>query len=538
MRSASLLIAFVAAVCLASTARAQNVFSPVPGTSPSVFVPVAPPGYVSRGGTNMPSDLNSPNDRKCTSTAWEYTVPAGVNWLRITATGGMGTPTAITMNLEPRAPARLGVNRPSGGTGLGATVQGIIPVTPGQKLYVLPASNGGAGSHEWVDKSGAYHAPYGWGFPNAGVGNRPGGGASLVSTIAAVRPPDDGQGTHPWCYIPPANLLVAAGGGGGEGQDGASAGMVYIAGGSGGSAGLVSETASAGGNGSGPAGGGGGGGGSQTAGGAVGTHPDFSGSEARSDGFYLLGSNNGGLGGAGGAGYYGGGGGGGCGPFSGSGGGGGGSSWITPTAQQVQAALDGTASPGVIIEPMAVSYPMNVAITGTGTVTSSDSTLSCSKPACTAYEAENASVTFTAVAGANSAFQGWAGDCSSAGMSLTCTLKSGPLVGTPQGGFYPRTAAARFGAVALYQLTVSFSSSNPANTGLTVNYGTSKATVAANQTLTLQLPANTAIQIGGVMMTSPYQLQVGQMPSTGKLPLAFPLTAATNVSVTSTIWQP
>src|ERR1700689_263557 len=200
-----------------------------------------------------------------------FTVPAGVTSVEVLAIGGRGG----------------NASKPGG---VAAQVTGIVPVTPGQPLYV---EVGGNGASEGFGGAG--------GFNGGGQGAGGGGGASDVRTspLASGLSPDD--------------RLIVAGAGGGGGAEGS------LIGGTGGAAGEPGESVSNQGGGAGTSSGGGAGGsggctngssGQLGAGGNAGSPCQFSG-------------------GGGGGGYYGGGGGGSG--LSIDGGGGGGGSSLVPT---------------------------------------------------------------------------------------------------------------------------------------------------------------------------------------------------------------
>ncbi|HEX3099147.1 MAG TPA: tectonin domain-containing protein [Usitatibacter sp.] len=297
-------------------------------------------------GANYPANMPCPTD--------VYTVPPGVNYVRITATGGTGRDGEkqnVISNLGlvggeasghgdsggAASPGFADVNPGHGGRG--ATVTGTFPVTPGQHLYVVTGVNGSdsyQNSGEWSLVGG---------FPGGGAGQTAGAGFSMVALQQPQRTlPNDPN----YCFVPPSTILVIAGGGGGGGMAGGAGG-----GGSGGDAGLVGQPAGSGTAGGGALSGGGGGGGTQSAGGFVGSHPGC-GSEGRYAGSYLRGSDNDGAGGSGGGGYYGGGAGGGgdCVLETGNGAGGGGSSYAAPSATAVTSAIDTHMNPSVVIQPM------------------------------------------------------------------------------------------------------------------------------------------------------------------------------------------
>jgi hypothetical protein len=279
-----------------------------------------------------------------------YTVPAGINYVKITATGGSGLgsnavnvwATLVAVGGMATGHGDQSLGSPSwanvnGGTGgHGASVSGIFPVKPGQQLYVVAGEQAALGQNS---SRGVFSS----GFPGGGWGYQNGGGFSMVATQAPAKQSDPN-----YCYVPTTALLVVAGGGGGAGSAGTGG-----SGGSGGDAGLLGKSAGGGGSGGGAWGGGAGGGGTQNGGGSVGSHPGC-GSELRGNGSYLRGSDDRGGGGAGGGGYFGGGGGGGgdCFMDTGAGGGGGGSSYIHPTALSPESHLDTTYLSGVVIQPM------------------------------------------------------------------------------------------------------------------------------------------------------------------------------------------
>jgi hypothetical protein len=142
-------------------------------------------------------EVQCPETRTFASTGAEqtYVVPAGVEHLKITATGAHGG---------------YG-DGPVGAGGRGARVQAVVAVTPGQQLYVLVGSDGTWWQDDNVvgDQAGGFNG--GGAAPDyAGSG----GGASDVRTVSASSP-----GTL-------ASRLVVAGGGGGGGgsQPGGDAG--------------------------------------------------------------------------------------------------------------------------------------------------------------------------------------------------------------------------------------------------------------------------------------------------------------------------
>jgi hypothetical protein len=239
-----------------------------------------------------------------------YVVPAGVSEVQVLAIGAKGG-----------APSAFGSEQ----GGYGAVANALVPVSPGQTLYVEVGEDGGFG-----------------GGGNAGSG----GGSSDVRTCsaAAMSCPDGVTSLG-------SRLVVAGGGGGAGGSGGASAAIVAALiynerGGDGGNAGPAAQEGGDGVSAAGAAGGDGGGAGSASEGGAIGAGgsggtASGSAGAAGSQGFGGTGGAGGtheGAGGGGGGGYYGGGGGGGSGyesggPSSGGGGGGGaGSSFIEGAA--------------------------------------------------------------------------------------------------------------------------------------------------------------------------------------------------------------
>lgn len=271
------------------------------------------------GGSSMPqtnseaandlSALKSSKTFKYTGKEQTFKVPAGVTQLAVVALGGEGA--GFSVYPSTAAPGRPG------------RVYAIIPVHPGEKLYVFV---GGSGTHGGFNGGGAggsndYNGSY--------TGN-PGGGAS------DVRKGGDTINDR---------IIVAAGGGG---AGNAVRAYNYSFGGNGG--GLAGRPGGAGSSDS----GGGGGGGTQRQGGSggaggpgCGTSCGDKGQPGENGALGVGGGGGGGAsndfytagGGGGGGGYYGGGGGGGggnqsCYRYCGSqsGGGGGGSSYVEPSA--------------------------------------------------------------------------------------------------------------------------------------------------------------------------------------------------------------
>jgi hypothetical protein len=251
---------------------------------------------------------------KYTGARQQFTVPAGVNWLTVVALGAAG--------------AGQKRSHDQGGVARGGRVYAIIPVQPGEKLYVYV---GGQGS-----TTGGFNGGGNPGSDPSQPGGYGGGGASDVRYGGDLR----------------LDRVLVAGGGGGQGAGVFSQDPF---GGKGGGA-------TGGSGGSDPSGyaGGAGTGGTQTQGGLGGVggyafgspqngapgNPGALGSGGSGgDGGYNpspSGYNDGGGGGGGGGGYYGGGGGGGGSAAFASlygapgGGGGGGSSYIEPSAKKFQ----------------------------------------------------------------------------------------------------------------------------------------------------------------------------------------------------------
>ena len=205
----------------------------------------------------------------------QYTVPARISAVTITAIGAIGSE-----------------YYDSGPAGLGASVTATVPVTPGETLYV---EVGGSGFTE--------------DFDGGGTGNGSGGGASDVRTCSLSSCSLSSDDTR----------LVVAGGGGGAGgpaglyedQAGGNAGDVSVVGAGNAACGYGCDQ---------PAGNGGFEG---TAGGLLGGGPSFGGDQDSDGSLGQGGSGYSDDGGGGGGGYFGGGGGG-----YGAGGGGGSSYWI------------------------------------------------------------------------------------------------------------------------------------------------------------------------------------------------------------------
>jgi hypothetical protein len=242
---------------------------------------------------------------KYTGSEQTFKVPTGVKQLTVVARGGEG--------------AGFSVYPSTGTPGRPGRVSAIIPVRPGEKLYVFV---GGSGTDGGFNGGGTGGFNTSRGYP----GNA-GGGASDVRV--------GGTGV--------LDRIIVAAGGGGAGQ----AILTYDTDYGGNGGGLVGKPG--GGGGSSGVGGGGGQGGTQSAGGAGGSggstysgclrgHSGGGGDLGLGGNGGNGGGNNAGGGGGGGGGYYGGGGGGGAGanyycsfPVQG-GGGGGGSSYVEPSA--------------------------------------------------------------------------------------------------------------------------------------------------------------------------------------------------------------
>jgi hypothetical protein len=269
------------------------------------------------GGSSIPqANDNTPSDVAATknSTTFKYTggeqtfrVPKGVSQLTVVAHGGEGAGFSTYPSTDtPGRPGR---------------VYAIIPVSPGEKLYVFV---GGSGTHGGFNGGGT------GGTPSSSYGNYPGNPGGGASDVRA-----GGTGI--------LDRIIVAAGGGGAGQSNVSYGSDY--GGNGG--GEVGKMGAGGGGASSPDGGGGGGGTQREggAGGAAGYSYSSGRGKPGGGGTLGLGGNGGdsicdvaGGGGGGGGGYYGGGGGGGaaltfyCYYPSQGGGGGGGSSYVEPSA--------------------------------------------------------------------------------------------------------------------------------------------------------------------------------------------------------------
>lgn len=280
----------------------------------------------------VPNTASGSKTFQYTGAEQSFKVPAGVKSITVVARGAAGAPWSAKAHNHKHH-------------GRGGRVYAVIPVHPGETLYVFAGGggskntdvgsfNGGAPAGAYptcLRRSGAYC--YGWG----------GGGAS------DVREGGDSLADR---------ILVSGGGGGASGQDAFGGG----GGGTTGGAGLIGNHYYHCGGSKSPCGGGGGGG-TQSQGGAGGAggvaspsesgpgDPGNTGTLASGGSGGAAGTNpsnpgsgfDGGPGGGGGGGYYGGGGGGGgIAPNGGSaygnpgGGGGGGSSYVEPRATNVR----------------------------------------------------------------------------------------------------------------------------------------------------------------------------------------------------------
>jgi len=262
------------------------------GGSPPVGAP-----HVSSAGEALPYH----HTFSYTGAEQSFKVPPGVTSISVVARGAAG--------------GAIGSYYGSDG-GTGGRVHAVIPVYPGEKLYVFV---GGVGFVKSYIGYGGFNGGGDAGPDWSGFG---GGGASDIRQGGARL----------------SDRILVAGGGGGDGGNNSGG-----AGGTGG--GLVGGP---GGNAQGEGGSGGGGGGSQNSGGAGGAGGFGSSSSGYSGSAGTLGdggmggngriytsSDLGGSGGGGGGGYYGGGGGGGGSPGAQGAGGGGGSSYVESSATNV-----------------------------------------------------------------------------------------------------------------------------------------------------------------------------------------------------------
>lgn len=257
-------------------------------------------------------------------------VPAGVTSVHVEAAGGAGG-----------AGNTLGTWH-NGAGGLGGSVSGDVPVTPGSTLYV-EVGGAGAGGTPSGPGAGGWNGGAGGGDGTSSGGGGGGGGATDLRTVSC------GSGSCPGNSASLGSRLLVAAGGGGGGAAGCRSG----AGGAAGSPGVDGTEFGCNGGTELPTSGHGGGAGGQSAGGAGGqpgsTTPCAGTALAGSDGAEGQGGSGGGddavSGGGGGAGYYGGGGGATASTASacGAGGGGGGSDYA---ANAVSNASTGTAAVG------------------------------------------------------------------------------------------------------------------------------------------------------------------------------------------------
>jgi hypothetical protein len=260
---------------------------------------------IPRASDSVPTDASAPKNNKTfkyTGKSQTFKVPKGVTQLKVIARGGEGAGFSVYPSTDtPGRPGRVYV---------------IIPVSPGDTLYVFV---GGSGAHGGFNGggAGAYSTSHGRGNPGGGASDVRVGGTGILDRI------------------------IVAAGGGGAGQ----ANNIYGTNPGGNGGGLAGKNGGGGGS---SGSGGGGGGGTQSAGGSGGAGAYGYFGDGQSGGGGDLGSGgNGGNGesgaeyagnngGGGGGGYYGGGGGGGGGDASyyltQGGGGGGGSSYVEPSA--------------------------------------------------------------------------------------------------------------------------------------------------------------------------------------------------------------
>jgi PASTA domain/Glycine rich protein len=253
--------------------------------------------------------------------AHNFVVPAGVTSIYVNAVGAAGS----------------GCVRSFGGSG--ASVTAVVPVSPGEQLYVGVGGVGTTGTGlEFCSADGG----------GGGFGGGANGGTGQVHTLNATGGGGGGGASvvGPGSVSPTfATLLVVAGGGGGgsyarnggnageageSGFSGAGGGGTTSVGGAGGAAESLSSTAGAA--------------GTMLAGGVGGNGPNEQGTFG---------------GGGGGGGYYGGGGGGGS--VNGAGSGGGGSSYVIPSATN-QIAPAPSSSPAAVTIVYPAPEPPTVTI--------------------------------------------------------------------------------------------------------------------------------------------------------------------------------
>src|ERR1700733_14436893 len=264
-------------------AMATGAAALVLGSAAGAAVTTAAPALADNScSTGTCTYTQPPSGTLCES--YDYTVPADITVLQVTVIGASGTG-------GTRSTGK------GGGGGNGERVKAVIPVTPGELLFVNVADNGSGGRASTASTNG---------------GN--GGDASYLTADpnALNLNPNPPMGTQ---VCDPSSFLVIAGGGGGGGGGG-----LFGGGGGGAAAGAASGANGGSGGAGGKLAGSGGGGGSQTAGGSGG-----GGADSSQKGFAGLGGTflAGGCGGdcssnedidgagGGGGGYYGGGGGGG-----------------------------------------------------------------------------------------------------------------------------------------------------------------------------------------------------------------------------------
>jgi uncharacterized repeat protein (TIGR01451 family) len=329
----------------------------------------------------------------------------------------------------------------SGGAGgLGAKVDGTLPVTAGTALQI---NVGQAGMHQGRTGFG--------GGGSAGTNAASGGGASDVRSPAA-------DGSYPLAN----RLLVAGGGGGGAQPSSAPAGQGGNAGQAGTNGGSSSDFGAT------LGGGGGGGAGTTTGPGAGGAGGTVTGTAscppATSTANFGLGGTSGGTGasqgtgghggdeagggasgGGGGGGYFGGGGGGssaadgGCGVSGGGGGGGGGASFTGNTGAGVSVSAAPDAPNGEVI----ISYQLPAAATtttvsapATGTAGTAIPASSISAALSGATSDASGTITFTVFGPQSSP----PADCTSGGTTVGTAAVSGNGTYNPSAGFTPGSA--------------------------------------------------------------------------------------------------
>jgi hypothetical protein len=302
--------------------------------------------------TRVYTNPTSPDNPTCPSGT--YTVPVGTRYVQITAAGGAGAAGSTRVLFD-------GLNPGQGGTG--ARVTGILPVTPGQTLYVVVGRNGAFNGSD--DVATTYS-----GWPDGGqnaTNNGGGGGSSFVTTQPLFARSGCQDGTKDTIVDPPTvmnldrgrMLLVAGGGGGGgnagsvrSGGNGGNAGARADFGGEAGSDGNHGDISNCYGH--------GGGGGTSTAPGGGGPECDGYNGQA-GHGFYggggllygITPTLRVGAGGAGGGGWYGGGASSDANAFQGGGGGGAGSSYVRPTNYPSSISKSTSGTPEVTITPVA-----------------------------------------------------------------------------------------------------------------------------------------------------------------------------------------